>query len=685
MTKAELARVLDTARCKVVGWEDAGSDGHRMVLAALVRAFDHSESAVLCEPSLARKTTRPPDAVLVDVEVGVHVIEVKAVTLDRIEGIDAGGQLRIRYATGVRARSPIVQVRNAMFDVKDATARAYERGDLQLPFRYWVAFPLIRSAEWLARFGPGAFCPPEFLFADDLADPMALARRFGASDRRTSNAPIEVCPLDQLQCVWRAFGDTSVLYATPEDRQLRRTDEGTLGEQFDEAAEAYKALSDEQQRLSAMHWDSGPRLVRGVAGSGKTVVLANNLARRLERMLIANQEGLFGATPPRPRLLAVCFNRTLAPHIGKKINTAFRQRTGRDVPEGTIEVRSFNHLMWDLTTAGVWRYQSVRDVDDIVRAMQYLGDLEQFRAHDAQRLAALAYDAIYVDEGQDFLEAEFRLLKGLCRMPEGGEPNLYVFYDDAQNLFGRSRPNWQSLGLNVRGGRSFVMTQCFRNSRPVVEVAFNVLYGTCAPAAARGQVPTREFGDIATLREKGLIETNADGFWRVRFAPRDGVAPRLTLAPNAAREAELIVQRLRWLVGEQQVRPQDVLVLAYSRQRATQIADIVATAKLPGVSEVHVAFDAQRKDEPLGQKGRLTVSTVASAKGYDAYCVLVASANEFTTDVTGRASFYVACTRAVEYLEVFAHDRKGLAAETEAVLVTGAVSGTSVTPSVCSI
>ena len=61
---------------------------------------------------------------------------------------------------------------------------------------------------------------------------------------------------------------------------------------------------------------------------------------------------------------------------------------------------------------------------------------------------------------------------------------------------------------------------------------------------------------------------------------------------------------------------------------------------------------------------------MASAKGYDAYCVLLASANEFTQDVMGRASFYVGCTRAIEYLEVFACDKKGLAGELEAVLAS---------------
>jgi hypothetical protein len=666
VTRNELAKVVDAARCRVIGADDAGNAGHRLTLAALIRAFDRTESALLCEPSLARKTTRPPDVVLIDPEVGVHVIEVKGVALDQVEGLEAGGQIGIRYAARVRVGNPLTQARNAMFDIKDATARAFD-GDVRLPFKYWAAFPLIRRADWVARFGADAFCPAEFLFADDLKSAAQLARRLGSSSRSADHGrPVDLCPLDQLQAVWRAFGDTSVLYATPEERPQRSTDEGTLGEQFDEAAEAYKVLSDEQQRLSIMNWENGPRLIRGVAGSGKTVVLANNLARRLERMLVANQEGLFGSQPSRPRLLAVCFNRTLAPFIEKKIVAAFLQRTGRPLPEGMVEVCSFNTLMYRLMTAGLWRYQSVTNANEIVRAMQYLGDLDHFRLRDPTRLAELAYDAIYVDEGQDFVEEEFRLLKELCRARAAAEPNLYVFYDDAQNLYGRTRPNWQSLGLNVRGGRSYVMTQCFRNTRPVMEATLNVLYGSCAPRP-HAQVPTREFGDLAGLEQRGLIADDG-GFWRVRYASRDGVKPILSLAANPHQETQQLVARLRWLIEEQEVRPEDILLLAFSRQRVAQLADAAAAACIKGVDGIHAPLNEKEKDRRLGERGRLTVSTVASAKGYDAYCVLLASANEFSTDVMGRANFYVGCTRAIEYLEVFAYEHKGLAAEMAAVL-----------------
>jgi DNA helicase IV len=64
----------------------------------------------------------------------------------------------------------------------------------------------------------------------------------------------------------------------------------------------------------------------------------------------------------------------------------------------------------------------------------------------------------------------------------------------------------------------------------------------------------------------------------------------------------------------------------------------------------------------------LSLSTVGSAKGYDAYCVLLASANEFDPDITGRVTFYVGCTRAIEYLEVFAYEKDGLVVEIETAL-----------------
>ncbi len=658
MQKSELEALVNSAKCRVFGWEDASNDAHRLVLGLLIKGFNHLDASVLCEPSLARSSKRPPDIVLVDTVAGLHVIEVKGHDLQQIEGIEPGGQIRFRYENGTRTRNPITQVRSAMFDVKNATEQSFNN-ELILPFKYWVVFPRISRAEWNKRWGADAYCPNEILFAEDMS--RLADRLLAVGQKQLANPGFERWPADQIAAVWKAFGDSSVLYHRPEDREARRVQEGTLGEQFDEAAETYKTLSDEQQRLSSQNWHEGPRLVRGVAGSGKTIVLANNLARRLRRSM--EDRGLFAEQDSPPRLLALCNNHSLVPFLKKKIDLAFQQRTGQPLPAKGIDVCCYNNLMWQLSQKGLWRYQSVYDISDEDRAAQYLKELEDTKQQHPEIFEAASYDAIFVDEGQDFSEEDFRLLKELCRVAPGQEPNLYVFYDDAQNLFGKKRPNWSSIGLNVRGGRANVMSQSFRNTRPIVEAAFNVLYGTCANG--EGVIPTKEFGDIASLEERKLI-AREEGYWRVAFAVRDGHVPRLSMTSSPTAEAQEIVTRLRWLIEEQRVRPQDILVLSMTKNRIEAIAAAVTSAQIKGIEELHIAFREQ--DKLLGRRATLALSTTASAKGYDAYCVLLASGNEFNRNIIGRVNFYVGCTRAIEYLEVFAHRNDGLIIEWERVL-----------------
>ena len=669
MTPKELATVVGLARCRVFGWEDASNDPHRTVVATLVRLFDEPESTVLCDPSLTgRRTRQRPDVVLVHPEAGVHVFEVKGVSLDQIEADPVAGGFTVRYPSGRQRVNPIVQASAAMYAVRDATTDAAGCDQLGVPFQSWVALPLIARAAWTQRWGPGGFDRPELLFADDLAEP-ALAVRLGAKSRAAGHrGPVQLCPLAELQCVMRAFGDNSVLYTSAEGRPARPpVERGTLGDRIDAAAEAYRALSYDQQRLSAQDWRGGPRLVRGVAGSGKTVVLANNLARRLERMLPPADGNLFagpGTPLPRPpRLLAVCFNRTLAPFIRRRVEAAYRQRTGQPLPTGAVDVCNFNKLMYDLSRRGLWGYQRVSDEDDgAARAGVYLNALAAIERADPARIDAARYDAIYVDEGQDLADDELRLLVRLCRPGPGGEPDLYIFYDDAQNLYGHRRPTWSTLGINVVGGRSSVMTECFRNTRPVVEAAFNVLYGSYA--AANAAKPSRDFADVTYLENQKLIVRDGPA-WRVRFARRAGPPPRVAFAADRAAEARLLVDRLRWLLGEQRVRPEDVLVLTPRTDRVTELARAIAAAALPGVDRVRTPLAQEDRDRLLVDRGELAVSTVKSAKGYDAPCVLLVSANELTGKVGDRAEFYVACTRAAEHLEVLAYRRDGLAAEFE--------------------
>lgn len=151
-----------------------------------------------------------------------------------------------------------------------------------------------------------------------------------------------------------------------------------------------------------------------------------------------------------------------------------------------------------------------------------------------------------------------------------------------------------------------------------------------------------------------------------KFAPRRGQPPMLTLTVDSERELKLIVAPLALLIRDDRVRPQDILILTLSRDRANQIADAIEREDIRGIAGVQRAF--KEKDSALCQPGCVTISTVHSAKGYDAFVVLLCSANEFRTDVKGRACFYVACTRAIERLEVFAYESSGLVRELNRLL-----------------
>jgi hypothetical protein len=652
----DLARLVDDAACECVGWAGLRDPGHARVFAALLRGFrGRSEVTLLVEPSLVRSAERPPDLVVIDPASGVHVIEVKGVSLEQIERV-VGGEIRLRYPGRTRAKNPINQVRAAMFDIKHNVERILQ-AEVEVPFLWWVVFPAIERQAFSQRFELEL---PELLFAEDV-DQDRLAKRLAGKGRdwlerrgRDSLSP------DELRAVRRAFGDSAVLEEAARPGVGGR--EGSLGDLFHEIARRDRTLSEEQQRLAAGDWRGGPRLIRGVAGSGKTVVLAAHLARRLAHN-VPEQGRLFGEGGDRPeRYLAVCFNRTLVPFIRHKIEAAYHQRKGADLPEGWVEVTHFNQLLYRLGQKSLWKYRPVSENgDDPVaeRAAGYLRDLEYTRETSPELVSRFLYDAVYVDEAQDLHPDEIRLMSRLCRPPAEGElAEIYLFYDDAQNLYGRPRPTWEQLGVKLKG-RSHVMVECHRNTRQIVEPAFNVLLGATAPEGVR--VQTRQFADTNYLeKDRNVLDRDGE-LWRTRFAAREGPWPELHLAEDAGAESLALLRRLRWLIEDEDVAPEDILVLGLRRDRLRQLA-----ARLEGnlaVRGFRLPFESEQKDEPISRPGCLTLSTVNSAKGYDAFCVLLVSANEFGAGREHRAAFYVACTRAREHLDVFAYEDIGLAAE----------------------
>src|ERR1017187_8780963 len=88
-------------------------------------------------------------------------------------------------------------------------------------------------------------------------------------------------------------------------------------------------------------------------------------------------------------------------------------------------------------------FELLPKVADGLQVDGYVQQLRQLEATKPDQLNELLFDVIFVDEAQDFEPKEFRVLMELTRVhPKSGLRPLILFYDDAQNIVGKRRPNW---------------------------------------------------------------------------------------------------------------------------------------------------------------------------------------------------------------------------------------------------
>lgn len=645
---SQLMAAVRNANIKVLGYDLVKNDAEARLLTSIIRAYgDSPVGFIYASPSRASTTLRPPDVVLCHPDVGLLVIEAKGHVIDQIEGIEAGS-IFVRYEGHTRPDNVIRQVEDQMYSILHDIQRKVRDRRAEPFVNCMVAFPNISQSEWQGRGYDKAHPNSQFLFREQVEEKNRLTRRISGLvrdelHRAKRSSPLEIGHID---VILEVFGNSDVIN---EKRPPRLSiDTSKLGSYVDDMMALEKYLSAEQKELSALPTGRYPRLIRGVAGSGKSVVLANMVARYLHRKLENLDQPLLPAE--RVSIAVTCFNHALVDFLRRKIRLAYREQTlDENIPAEVLLISHFNQLVWLLIKERGWpiSYIRVQDVPSSTeRATLYTEMIEKFANEHPEWYQSSCFDVIFVDEGQDFEPAEYQLLSKLIRPhPNGGERPLVVFYDDAQNLYGRARPIWSDIGINVSiGDRSKVMQECFRNTRQIVELAFNVLLGSQAPSEVR--VRMRTYADVAYLKNRNLIEEVGDHF-RVGFAEREYSVPIVKEFYNKLEEIEWVSQDIARLIKDENVRPEDILIIFYRPNGFDweRLTDAIRN-KIGSINFMLPFGDSSDKDHYIFKKDYLTLSTVYGVKGYDAPIVYIVGTDRFDYDNLGRAAFYVAATRA---------------------------------------
>ena len=298
--------------------------------------------------------------------------------------------------------------------------------DERLPVRAAGAFPYLTYEEAEAKGIAGAVALERCLLRADLDAGVSSAEQFRRLVAKLLDAPLRdpLSPAAEKQHRGLIHPDTVI--GSP---QLPFSTGGAS------AAEDELKVLDRHQEALAKTLGEGHRVIRGVAGSGKTLVLtyrANLLARQF----------------PDDRILVTCFNRSLAGMLKRQLR------------HGNVTVATLDKVMSD--------------------ARKRAGnDVTLYSGHAREELAQLALDAldkrpdavdrfdhVLVDEAQDFPTAALHFAVRLLRP---GSESLLVVADNAQNIYG-TKSTWKAAGINAVG-RTRKLDTSYRNTREILEYA----------------------------------------------------------------------------------------------------------------------------------------------------------------------------------------------------------------------
>ncbi len=213
-------------------------------------------------------------------------------------------------------------------------------------------------------------------------------------------------------------------------------------------------LLDRQQEQLACSLGEGHRLIFGVAGSGKTIIIISR-ARYL------------AMRHPDWRILILCFNRNLSREIIRLINPQNYK--------ATIEISTFHKWAKDIIYAAGIQYKSdyikTRDKAEgnfsISNFFQNYVPLLLERVIDES--SPRPYDAILIDEAQDFEKEWFNpVLKLLHPMTK----SLLITCDGLQGIYTRRKFFWKDVGIQAQG-RVTRFYKSYRIPKKIGVMAYN--------------------------------------------------------------------------------------------------------------------------------------------------------------------------------------------------------------------
>ena len=446
-----------------------------------------------------------PDFIVFHPQRGLLVLEVKDWKLDTIQSIDRQSAAILTNQGIKNVLNPLEQARQYLYAVTNKLERdpqlVWPSGSLKgkpfFPYGHGVVLANIPRKQFDGT-DLGEVLPAHLVICQDEMTESVDAEEFQA--RFWQMFPLKFTmklSLPQIDRVrWHLFPEVRIPLQEDLFGQTGDAQGAAAGHTAVELPDVLRVMDIQQEQL-ARSLGEGHRVIHGVAGSGKTLILgyrAEHLAQLCTRPI-----------------LVLCYNKTLAAKLASSI-----KKKGL---EQRVHVVNFHAwCMRQLTSYHAGKPPQLADLNLYFETCvdRVIGAVERGIIPTAQ------YDAVLIDEGHDFKPEWFKLV---VQMIHPDSNSLLVLYDDAQSIYGGAKKrkfSFSSVGVQAKG-RTTILKLNYRNTAEILAVA-------------------RAFADELLTPQDG--EEDQAPTLQPMGAGRHGPKPLLIKLPNAMSEAQYLLDKL---------------------------------------------------------------------------------------------------------------------------------------------
>ncbi|MTH53681.1 AAA family ATPase [Bacillus mangrovi] len=591
--------------------------GERLLFAVLKNSLP-DDYIVYYEPEILG---RHPDFVIIGPDLGLVVLEVKDYTQNTILQVNPDTWMIVNtkgHQTTVK--SPLKQARDYMFHISNVLQKDKNLIQTEGPYKFKLKFPTGYGAvftrlkqDFFVKEGLYSVCEPHLVLTRDEIDP----DKEGFSEEHLIEKIMDmfVIPFRLKEPLTKGEIDSIRYHLFPEVRISAEFKAPVpYQDQLLLSLHDIKTMDLHQENLARQIGDKN-RLIRGVAGSGKTLILSAR-AKYLSKQ------------HPDWKILVLCYNISLAQEIKYMIQMKMNE------PEDLFDFDPKSQAN-DMKNIQVFNFHAWLKQELKMKEQQIPLMLKKLAAKET---ILPSYDAILIDEGQDF-EPEWLSLASSLLNPD--TQMLLLVEDRAQNIYSRKRSYVQDTGLSFQG-RSKILSINYRNTAQIVNFAWDFYrnHSTLKNRVVKGSLEGEEIISPQSTRRKGP-------------------EPAIVKCKNLKEEMGFVTKLMKRLHAEKGVPYSEMLVLYRVKRTFNQniIETIQNELKESAIPSFWLTESADSKRDYEKERGNVIISTIDSSKGLDFQAVFIVNAENMPFALEENKErevslLYIGMTRSKDYLSI---------------------------------